>query len=257
MFHLSFLIRDGECAMEIEDGEPVICGFSFFCHTCKLSLTTVALNRYLRATIKRWLRTGLEETTIGAWVWYGNVGGRCSCHSSCTVGLITVKAAIRTFNITEPMIPQRPKAQKAAGNKWYGWRGQCASLTPWSLVAPPFQDLFPPLIHFTEAVHYLVRYTALYHTIGTRRRYWACNALRFLQLQLGSRCGHEHDVALRSIHQSYGIWWRQLSSPFERSIPWPLTLGDLRTLASLTIIEIDVLFTLVNRLAPPRCHKAL
>jgi hypothetical protein len=25
MFHLSFLIRDGECAMEIEDGEPVVC----------------------------------------------------------------------------------------------------------------------------------------------------------------------------------------------------------------------------------------
>jgi hypothetical protein len=29
LFYLSFLIRDGECALEIEeDGEPVICAFS-------------------------------------------------------------------------------------------------------------------------------------------------------------------------------------------------------------------------------------
>jgi len=28
LFYLSFLIRDGECALEIEeDGEPVICAF--------------------------------------------------------------------------------------------------------------------------------------------------------------------------------------------------------------------------------------
>jgi hypothetical protein len=29
LFYLSFLIRDGECALEIEeDGEPVICAFT-------------------------------------------------------------------------------------------------------------------------------------------------------------------------------------------------------------------------------------
>jgi len=31
LFYLSFLIRDGECALEIEeDGEPVICAFPCF-----------------------------------------------------------------------------------------------------------------------------------------------------------------------------------------------------------------------------------
>lgn len=25
IFHLSFLIRDGECALDVEDGEPMIC----------------------------------------------------------------------------------------------------------------------------------------------------------------------------------------------------------------------------------------
>jgi hypothetical protein len=34
LFYLSFLIRDGECALEIEeDGEPVICAFHKHAHT--------------------------------------------------------------------------------------------------------------------------------------------------------------------------------------------------------------------------------
>ena len=33
LFYVSFLIRDGECALEIEeDGEPVICACGFFLH---------------------------------------------------------------------------------------------------------------------------------------------------------------------------------------------------------------------------------
>ena len=30
------------------------------------------------------------------------------------------KRAIEVFHITEPVIPQRPKAQTRIGNKWYG-----------------------------------------------------------------------------------------------------------------------------------------
>ena len=30
MFYLSFLIRDGKCALDIEDGEPNICMYSLY-----------------------------------------------------------------------------------------------------------------------------------------------------------------------------------------------------------------------------------
>lgn len=47
LFYLSFLIRDGECALEIEeDGEPVICAFSFLLYsaTSTFELTTPRLS---------------------------------------------------------------------------------------------------------------------------------------------------------------------------------------------------------------------
>lgn len=44
LFYLSFLIRDGECALEIEeDGEPVICAFSHF-HSTRSGACTFGSN---------------------------------------------------------------------------------------------------------------------------------------------------------------------------------------------------------------------
>ncbi|KAI0029661.1 Nse4 C-terminal-domain-containing protein [Vararia minispora EC-137] len=83
MFHLSFLIRDGECAMEIEDGEPVV-------YICERP----SQEDYEQGLKKQQL---VLEFDMETW-----------------------EEAIKTFNITDPMIPQRRKAQKAAGNKWYG-----------------------------------------------------------------------------------------------------------------------------------------
>lgn len=38
IFHLSFLIRDGECALDVEDGEPMICMlFGLLCYCSYLS----------------------------------------------------------------------------------------------------------------------------------------------------------------------------------------------------------------------------
>jgi non-structural maintenance of chromosomes element 4 len=49
MFYLSFLIRDGECALEIEeDGEPVICALVCFAsRSLALAHTCTALTQIL------------------------------------------------------------------------------------------------------------------------------------------------------------------------------------------------------------------
>ncbi|KAH9978578.1 Nse4 C-terminal-domain-containing protein [Lactifluus volemus] len=83
LFYLSFLIRDGECALEIEDdGEPVI----FICEQPQLS-------DYQEGLKKQQL---VFEFDIQTW-----------------------EEAIKIFNITEPIIPQRPKVTSTNG-KWYG-----------------------------------------------------------------------------------------------------------------------------------------
>ncbi|KAI0266829.1 Nse4 C-terminal-domain-containing protein [Gloeopeniophorella convolvens] len=83
LFYLSFLIRDGECALEIEDdGEPVI----FICEQPQMS-------DYQEGLRKQQL---VLEFDIQTW-----------------------EEAVKTFNITETIIPQRPKVADAKG-KWYG-----------------------------------------------------------------------------------------------------------------------------------------
>ncbi|KAI9509713.1 Nse4 C-terminal-domain-containing protein [Russula earlei] len=83
LFYLSFLIRDGECALEIEeDGEPVI----FICEQPQLS-------DYQEGLRKQQL---VFEFDVKTW-----------------------EEAIKVFNITEPIIPQRPKVVNTNG-KWYG-----------------------------------------------------------------------------------------------------------------------------------------
>ncbi|KAF8482873.1 Nse4 C-terminal-domain-containing protein [Russula ochroleuca] len=83
LFYLSFLIRDGECALEIEDdGEPVI----FICEQPQLS-------DYQEGLRKQQL---VFEFDVKTW-----------------------EEAIKVFNITEAIIPQRPKVASING-KWYG-----------------------------------------------------------------------------------------------------------------------------------------
>jgi len=83
MFYLSFLIRDGECALEIEeDGEPVI----FICEQPQLS-------DYQEGLKKQQI---VFEFDVKTW-----------------------EEAIKVFNITEVIIPQRPKVASTNG-KWYG-----------------------------------------------------------------------------------------------------------------------------------------
>ncbi|KAH9957935.1 Nse4 C-terminal-domain-containing protein [Russula dissimulans] len=83
MFYLSFLIRDGECALEIEeDGEPVI----FICEQPQVS-------DYQEGLKKQQI---VFEFDVKTW-----------------------EEAIKVFNITEAIIPQRPKVASTNG-KWYG-----------------------------------------------------------------------------------------------------------------------------------------
>ncbi|KDQ28038.1 hypothetical protein PLEOSDRAFT_1104716 [Pleurotus ostreatus PC15] len=84
IFYLSFLIRDGHVAFEIQDGEPII-------YPCEPPTDEDRMGGGLR---KRQLVTQFDMAT-----W---------------------RRAIEVFNITETKIPQRPPAQTRLGDKWYG-----------------------------------------------------------------------------------------------------------------------------------------
>ncbi|KAH9002069.1 Nse4 C-terminal-domain-containing protein [Lactarius hatsudake] len=101
LFYLSFLIRDGECALEIEeDGEPVI----FICEQPQLS-------DYQEGLRKQQLVFEFDIPTweVSAFPFY--------VHSVLSVGYD--QAAIKAFDITEAIIPQRAKVASING-KWYG-----------------------------------------------------------------------------------------------------------------------------------------
>ncbi|KAI0919751.1 hypothetical protein AcW1_003083 [Taiwanofungus camphoratus] len=84
MFYLSFLIRDGKCALETnKHGEPVI-------YICQQP----SEEDYAQGLIKRQI---VMEFDMATW-----------------------QRAIEVFNITEPVIPQRPKSEMRIGQKWYG-----------------------------------------------------------------------------------------------------------------------------------------
>ncbi|KAI1788588.1 Nse4 C-terminal-domain-containing protein [Ganoderma leucocontextum] len=85
LFYLSFLIRDGKCAFftDEETGEPVI-----------LLCEQPTQEDYKDGLLKHQL---VLEFDMNTW-----------------------KRAIEVFNITEPMIPQRPKSEMRIGQKWYG-----------------------------------------------------------------------------------------------------------------------------------------
>ncbi|KAJ7594406.1 Nse4 C-terminal-domain-containing protein [Mycena floridula] len=84
IFHLSFLVRDGKVALDTSDqGEPRI----FACDP-------PSQEDYNEGLRKRQL---VFEFDMATW-----------------------KRAIEVFNITEPLVPQRPPAKTRLGNKWYG-----------------------------------------------------------------------------------------------------------------------------------------
>ncbi|KAH8105478.1 Nse4 C-terminal-domain-containing protein [Cristinia sonorae] len=84
LFYLSFLIRDGTCAMTIsDDGEPEI-------FACERPTT----DEYANGLKKRQL---VMELDMATW-----------------------RRAVEVFDIREPLIPQRKKAETRIGNKWYG-----------------------------------------------------------------------------------------------------------------------------------------
>ncbi|TBU28868.1 Nse4 C-terminal-domain-containing protein [Dichomitus squalens] len=85
LFYLSFLIRDGKCAFFTDEdtGEPVI-----------LLCEQPTQKDYQEGLVKHQL---VMEFDMSTW-----------------------KRAIEVFNITEPMIPQRPKSEMRIGQKWYG-----------------------------------------------------------------------------------------------------------------------------------------
>ncbi|KZT01901.1 uncharacterized protein LAESUDRAFT_730800 [Laetiporus sulphureus 93-53] len=82
LFYLSFLIRDGKCALEAEEGEPMI----YFCDQ-------PSEDDYAQGLKKRQL---VMEFDMATW-----------------------RRAIEVFNITETVIPQRPKSPIRLGSKWY------------------------------------------------------------------------------------------------------------------------------------------
>ncbi|KAI0740474.1 Nse4 C-terminal-domain-containing protein [Earliella scabrosa] len=85
LFYLSFLIRDGKCAFmtDEETGEPAI-----------MLCEQPTQQDYVDGLVKHQL---VLEFDMETW-----------------------KRAIEVFNITEPMIPQRPKSEMRIGQKWYG-----------------------------------------------------------------------------------------------------------------------------------------
>ncbi|TFK54076.1 hypothetical protein OE88DRAFT_1717389 [Heliocybe sulcata] len=83
LFYLSFLIRDGKCALDTETGEPTI-----------LLCEPPTEDDYKEGLKKRQL---VMEFDMATW-----------------------QRAIEVFNITETMIPTRPKAETKIGDKWYG-----------------------------------------------------------------------------------------------------------------------------------------
>ncbi|TFK94495.1 hypothetical protein K466DRAFT_632466 [Polyporus arcularius HHB13444] len=86
LFYLSFLIRDGLCAFQVdkETGEPTI----MLC----------------------------QEPTHEEYV----LGGLVKHQMVMEFDMDTWKRAIEVFGITEPMIPQRAKSKTRIGSKWYG-----------------------------------------------------------------------------------------------------------------------------------------
>ncbi|TFK94530.1 hypothetical protein K466DRAFT_509497 [Polyporus arcularius HHB13444] len=85
LFYLSFLIRDGKCAFQIEEetGEPTI-----------MLCQQPTQEDYADGLVKNQM---VMEFDMQTW-----------------------KRAIEVFDITEPMIPQRPKSETRIGSKWYG-----------------------------------------------------------------------------------------------------------------------------------------
>ncbi|KAH9916528.1 binding domain of Nse4/EID3 to Nse3-MAGE-domain-containing protein [Fomitopsis serialis] len=83
LFYLSFLIRDGKCALEFDDGEPFI-----------YVTEQPSEEDYAQGLRKQQL---VMEFDMATW-----------------------RRAIEVFDIKDALIPQRPKSTLRIGGKWYG-----------------------------------------------------------------------------------------------------------------------------------------
>lgn len=134
LFYLSFLIRDGKCALDIDKGEPLICASSLPSPTPTLAFALTLMCgdadtnppgvcSHIRAANRGRVRTGPAQAADGHGVRHGDMAGARSCppqsHTWLTLPF-TMQRAIEVFDITEPMIPQRPKSTMRIGGKWYG-----------------------------------------------------------------------------------------------------------------------------------------
>ncbi len=125
MFYLSFLIRDGKCALNVDDGEPVICMY----HTvlfvlCFRALTLVMLIVLCEQPSAEDYGEGLNkqqmvmELDMATWeVRHIHIALQSL---SVTFADARIQRAIEVFDIKQPIIPQRPKVLTRIGDKWYG-----------------------------------------------------------------------------------------------------------------------------------------
>jgi hypothetical protein len=131
LFYLSFLIRDGECALEIEDDdEPVVCAsppsltlapllfqidrpvlVSFRAVICEQP----QLSDYQEGLKKQQLVFEFDVKTWEVGHPVAPLENKRDQISTCDYE----QEAIKVFNITEAIIPQRPKVASTNG-KWYG-----------------------------------------------------------------------------------------------------------------------------------------
>lgn len=122
LFYLSFLIRDGKCALDFEDGEPLICASDTPALLLPPRVADIRpARRHYGAADGGRLRAGPAEAADGDGVRHGDVASTFAAHTRIYPWLtLPVQRAIEVFNITEPMIPQRAKSTMRIGGKWYG-----------------------------------------------------------------------------------------------------------------------------------------
>ena len=99
LFYLSFIIREGQCGLQITDeGEPEICGCTLMWSDLSLTRVTVAKQQPTDQDYAQGIKKNqmVIELTMDDW-----------------------KRSIELFDIREPMIPHRAKVA-APNGKWYG-----------------------------------------------------------------------------------------------------------------------------------------
>ena len=125
LFHLSFLIRDGTCAMELdeESQEPMICTLRKWRDVCLYLRSNIFSIRGMRTT--EWWRLqhrATAETSICYGIRHGYLEGNDFLFYRVTRCwfFVALQRAIEVFEIRQPIIPQRPAYKADGSGRWYG-----------------------------------------------------------------------------------------------------------------------------------------